>query len=293
MGRTHSLLRTLATILVVIGLVMAGAGDVAARGKKKKKVVKKKGPTAAEIKAQEKALGELRGVFKFGMTKDQILKILKKQLSEQYAEKIHATSDVYTQDKLRREEGRKLREVKKSYVEFNGKKTGWDVSIIDDQFRHNTGESMMVYWDPTGGKDQRKFFFFHDGKLYKIFLQLSTENVEGTKGFAFYQGLLEKKFGTGEVGFRTDKDGIEWPDRIIWKTPKYRAEAIDKLSFYGSFCLLVASPEMMREVEAQRAEVAPPPEKENKVIESITDEGDSDPSLSDGAGTIDAILKGD
>jgi hypothetical protein len=250
--------------------------------------------TAAAESAQDKAFTQLRGAYSFGMTKDEVVKVLKKQVYERFGPQIQATRDIALQDKLRRKRKREIRRIEKSFVQFTGKKTGWDVSIIDDQFRHGTDESMMVYWENYQGKNQRRFFFFHDGRLYKMFIALNTDAMGGAgKTFAHYQGILEKRFGGGKVGFRTDKDGTEWPSYIEWKSKKYKVRALDKLSFYGAFCIWIAEPGMLAAVHQVRADRAPPPEEKNKVIKSITAEGDEDPSLNEGAGTIDSILKGD
>jgi hypothetical protein len=280
--------RPLLAILVAAVFILATAGDADARRKKRKKKAKKKAvPTV-----NEKALSALRGKFEFGMSKDEVLKILRKQINERYDEEIQNTNDVYMQDKLRRKKKRELNRVNKSYVEFTGKKTGWDVSIVDDQFKHGTEEAMMVYWENYQGKNQRRFFFFFQGRLYKMFIALNTEAMGGTgKNFAYYQGILERRFGAGLVGFRTDKEGIEWPNHIDWKSKKYRVRALDKLSFYGSFCLWVADPGVMAQVNQLREERAPAAKEDNRVIKAITADGAEDPELGEGAGTIDSILK--
>src|SRR4051794_4750898 len=51
----------------------------------------------------KKALSEKFAGFKFGMTKDEILGVLQKQINERYEEKIKATTDVAAQDRLRKE----------------------------------------------------------------------------------------------------------------------------------------------------------------------------------------------
>ncbi len=295
MGRSrfsmHSWRPVLAALVALV-FILATAGNADARKKRRKG--KKRAKAAPTAPVNEKALGDLRGPYKFGMTKDEVLKVLRKQINERYDEEIGNTNDVYEQDKLRRKRKHELSRVSKSYVEFTGKKTGWDVSIIDDQFRHGTDESMMVYWENYQGKNQRRFFFFFEGRLYKMFIALNTAAMGGEgKNFAYYQGILEKRFGPGKVGFRTDKDGIEWPDHIDWSSKKYHVRALDKLSFYGAFCLWIADPSELARVEDLRASRAPKAHDDNRVIKSITEDGDEDPSLKEGASTIDNILKND
>src|SRR5688500_4531893 len=118
--------------LLILALLFAFAGPAAAGGgkTKKKQGVTKKSPKpkkAPPVSAEhKKKLAELMSAFKFGMSKDEILGVLQKQLDERYAEQIAATTDVAAQDKLRREKKQELDRVRKTYVEFDGKKTGWD-----------------------------------------------------------------------------------------------------------------------------------------------------------------------
>src|SRR5262245_48271102 len=53
--------------------------------------------------AHKKALAELYGGFKFGMTKDEVISVFSKQLDERYDDKIKATTDIAAQDRLRRD----------------------------------------------------------------------------------------------------------------------------------------------------------------------------------------------
>src|SRR5687768_3234455 len=137
----------------------------------KKPPPKKVVPVSAEKK---KVLAELYAGFKFGMSKDDVLKVLQKQLDERYEEKIKATTDMMIQDRLRKEKKDELARVNSSYVVFDGKRTGWDVSIVEGEFAHKTDESMLDRWENKDGKNQRRFFFFHDGKLWKMFVSLDV-----------------------------------------------------------------------------------------------------------------------
>src|SRR5688500_20398709 len=59
----------------------------------------KKGPAPMVGAAQKKSLAEKFAGFKFGMTKDEVLGVLQKQINERCEEKITATTDVATQDR--------------------------------------------------------------------------------------------------------------------------------------------------------------------------------------------------
>lgn len=196
------------------------------------------------VKINKEALAELKGEFKFGMSKDDVLGILSKQLKSKYKEQIQNTSDIYTQDALRRKQNSELKTVRKSYVEFQGKKTGWDVSIIDDQFGHSSDESMLVYWEHNAdGNDQRRFFFFYMGNLYKMYVILNSKILPPEKrNFEFFREMMAKRYGPGKLVTKKKRNGKVIPVLMDWASSKVHVQAIDKLSFYGSFCLSVADP---------------------------------------------------
>ncbi len=285
----RSLIRTLGVLAIATSFVTISAGDATARRKKRRKKAK----VVKAIKVNEKALSALKGPFKFGMSPKQVIKKIRQQVREATADKIRGTSDVYQQDKLRKDARDKVRRVTKSYLKFKGQRTGWDVSIIDDQFRHKTRESMLVYWENNQGKDQRRFFFFHNRRLYKMFIQLNTASL-GLKreSFAFFQRVVEKRFGPGKVGFRTDSDGAQFPNRIEWVSPRIHAMALDKLSFYGAFCLSIAKTPVELELAKLRKDKAPPPKKANAVIKAVVSSGNDDPDIDDNAGVVKDMLKG-
>ena len=280
-----SRIKTLSTVLALAAGLVLGAGLAASPSADAAKPKKKPVATAPmKITAEhKKALTELMGEFKFGMEKDAIVGILTKQLDERYAEQIAGTSDIYTQDKLRKEKKEELARVTKSYVEFQGTKTGWDVSIIDSEFGHKNDESMLVYWENQGGKNQRRFFFFHEGKLYKMFIALDTKPfAEDQRNFDFFRGLMEGRFGKGK----------EETGKITWRTEAFEVKAIDKIQFYDTFGLVIADARVQAAVVQARADKAEPKATDNNILKSVTEKGaDDKPSLDDNKDVLKDVIK--
>lgn len=283
--------RWLATVLTLsLGLALGTGGDAWAKGKRKKPVPAKKAPAEKvppPTAEQKKALGELMGAYKFGMDKDEIIGVLTKQIDERYAEQIAGTSDVLTQDKLRKEKGKDISRIKQSYLEFKGKKSGWDVSLIDTEFAHNTGEAVLVHWENAGGKNQRRFFFFYDGKLWKMLVAVDTKALpDDQRNFKFFRELMEARYGKART-----VDG-----RAVWTVtePALEVHAIDKMAFYGTFALLAQDPNLVPQVMATRKANAPETKKPDAIIEVIREKGnDSDKvNLDENSDAVDAIING-
>jgi hypothetical protein len=90
---------------------------------------------------------------------------------------------------------------KRSRVSFDrGATSAWDVSVIDTEFARGSGESMMEHWQKIDGRDQRRFLFFHEGALYKIFIQVSIPQLdESQRSFDAFAKAIADEYGGAVV----------------------------------------------------------------------------------------------
>jgi len=281
--RTSTLLAALLAISAP-GLVSAAPKKAAATAKKAPPAPKKKAapPLSAEHK---KALADLYGGFKFGMSKDDVLAVLQKQIDERYEDKIKATTDITVQDRLRKEKKAELARSSSTYVAFDGKKTGWDVSIVENEFAHGTGESMMERWENEGGKNNRRFFFFKDGKLWKMFVSLDVSVLpEDKKNFATLESYMAAKYGPGETDVGS---GI-----ITWHAGEFDARAVDRLKDYDAIGIAIEDPKVRTELMAEREQHAPPKKETPAVIKAVLDtDGKDHPDVKSNGGAVDAVIQ--
>jgi hypothetical protein len=275
------------SLILAVGLVGSSSAIAAPKkapapkAAKKEKVVPKKAvpPPSAEAK---KKLAANMGPFKWGMTKDEIIAGLQKDLDARYEEKIKATSDIPMQDRLRKEKKTELARIASTYTAFEGKKGGWDVSIIEQEFAHNTGESMLERWENQDGKNNRRFFFFKDGKLYKMFIQLDVSILpEDKRNFETFKGVMTSNYGQGDV-----EGGL-----ITWRTPEFDVRAIDMLKSYGAVAIAIEDPRVTKELIAERAEKAPKKADTNPIIKAIVDtDGTDKPDVKNNT-AVDAVIQ--
>src|SRR4051812_19930691 len=66
------------------------------------------GPPPMVSAEHKKALAEKFGGFKFGMSKDEVLAVLQKQIDERYEDKIKGTTDIAQQDRYRKDKKSEL-----------------------------------------------------------------------------------------------------------------------------------------------------------------------------------------
>ena len=275
----------LAAILAVSapGLVANAAPKKAATAKKATAPKKKAAPPVnAEHK---KALVELMGGFKFGMSKDEVVAALQKQVDAEYDEKMKAAVDISAQDRVRADKKRALAQATGTYVNFDGKTTGWDVSIIENEFAHNTGESMMDRWENEGGKNNRRFFFFKDGKLWKMFLSLDVSVLPADKkNFATLEQYMEAKYGAGDIDIESGQ--------ITWHAGEFDARAVDRLKDYDAIGIAIEDPKVRSAVMADREQHAPAKKETPAVIKAVLDTDNKDhPDIKSNGGAVDAVIQ--
>ena len=229
-----------------------------------------KGKKAPSMNAdQARSMESLGGKFKWGMSHEEVWKSLEEQVKARYKELIEKERDVNKQDDLRKNELMDIKKAKDSLVQFEGKKSGWDVSIIDKEFAHKNGESMIVMWE----KDQRRFLFFWNGKLYKQYIAFDAEHpVFKGKTFDDFVKILTNRYGNPEMKFaqmRTKDDMVvshmEWPAH-----GDYKLWAVDQSHFYGNFCLRLFNPKVQAEIDRVRGERDPRKPQGNALIDSVT-----------------------
>ena len=288
MGRIRSALLFTALLGFAATPVVAGGAKKPAPAKKgaktKEPPAPKKPPPPPVVSAEhKKALAEKFAGFKFGMTKDEILKVLQKQIDDRYEEKIKATQDIALQDRFRKEKKSELARTSSTYVVFDGKKTGWDVSIIEGEFAHGTGESMMERWENDGGKNNRRFFFFKDEKLWKMYISLDVSMIpEEKRNFDTFKGVMEGQYGKG---------GIEG-GTISWRAGEFDARAVDRLKDYGALGLVVEDPKVRDSLVATREAVAPKKAETPSVIKAVIDTDHSDhPDVKSNSGAVEAVIQ--
>jgi hypothetical protein len=271
------------TFAAALGLAAAAAAPAALAGPEHRSIPKPRKAMAVSAE-HRKALAKLTGGYKFGMTRDEVIAVFSKQLDEEYDERIKATTDIPTQDRLRRDKKNEVNRLQQSYISFDdGKPSPWDVSIVDAEFAHNTGEAMLERWEKQGGLNQRRFFFFFDGKLWKMFISLDLSILpEDERNFAAFEEKMERAYGPGEVE----------SNRIIWRTADIEARAIDKLKSYGMLAVVIEDSSVRRQVDATREAKAPPRHEGNGVIRAVIDKDNTDhPNVKANSDTIDTVIR--
>jgi hypothetical protein len=171
---------------------------------------------AGRAGAQASPIATSMGDLRWGLTEDEVIS---------YAQRTKANVD-------------------KKVVNFEHKGSKWDNSPIAGEFTYGNNESMVA----SRTKDADVYYFFSDGKLWKIVKVL--KNAKGD--FKKFSAKVESKFGKGRVkkGEVTPGQGntqwLEYLDR------NSRMRAVDNSSKRGGFALIYEEMATVRALASTR-----------------------------------------
>jgi hypothetical protein len=209
------------------------------------------------------------------MTPEEITAKVQDHVRASFDERLKKTlNDPTKQDRVRKEMAAEVERVKTKLIKFDGQKTGYDVSIVDQEFLHGTGESMLV----TKEELNTRYFFFADDRLYKMFLAFDKEMLQG-KSFREFGQLMQARFGKARevnVEERT-KAGVKSKlDYFIWGSKSGdMLRLVDRSEFYDVFCLVIYDGKVAEKQDEIRKSRAGNVHKDN-LVESVTTQSNND-----------------
>jgi len=173
----------------------------------------------------------------WGMSRDQVVAIVKEEIKQKYWPQIQAVQDDgVAEQNLRNRMERDQQKFVDSCVKFDGQETPWNVSMIDQEFTHNNQEEMCKY----DRGDSVDFYFFIRGKLWKIFRSLGGQLAAAPPTFEDMRAQMEAQFGPGEsltslneYTLVTTTYGVKWIDSQTEMQLRW-------LDLYGVFAIVLA-----------------------------------------------------
>ena len=121
------------------------------------------------------AIGPALGDLHWGMTRDEVYNHFVNKIREDYRVPLAKATGAIEEDRLRAELNDKVRAIRDSYVRFDGRATGWDVSFLRDEYTHRNSEAMLQIND----ENSQNFYFFINGRLWKWFKAFNADVFAG------------------------------------------------------------------------------------------------------------------
>jgi hypothetical protein len=250
------------SLMVAIAFLASGPADARKRTRKSSPR-----PTASKQTIKEVAL--LMGKYKWGMSSRAVVNLLANEIRHDYAERLKKEKEPLRQDKLRRDMAEEIAKLRKDHVKFVGKASLWDVSLVDEEFAHKNDESMVVRW----GRRDRRFYFFHGDKLWKIYIAFNSD-LYRDKTFEDFAAVVQHRFGPAERKFRMTLKGESTLSHLQWPPAGSTSlVAIDNTEFYGNFCLLLIDRKANQLIQARRKRAQSSKQYRDPLIDAVTKPG--------------------
>jgi hypothetical protein len=130
----------------------------------------------------------LMGDYRWGMSAMDVFKLMSADIETEYKERQKAAKDAIAQDNNRKWRQEQLQRIKANHVKFTANSNHrWGVSLIQYEYEDDANEEMLWIKTTTG---LRKFYFFKNGDLWKIYYAYSTDTWPGKA----YEEVVDEKF---------------------------------------------------------------------------------------------------
>lgn len=194
----------------------------------------------AEPLAPERFDPSLRGL-RFGWNLDETVSFLKKRVENRYGVLIRDTMDVRDRDRLRREAIEEANRIGQEIVKFDGTRTGWNVSVVKDEFGQGFGEEMLHLRE---GKTHL-YFFFAEGRLYKFVISADKGQRDAN------MLALANAYAAPKNTVYADPAAKEGVQAMEWEAGTMTLRVEDRSRDYQCCTLRWADAEMDRAVQAK------------------------------------------
>jgi hypothetical protein len=209
------------------------------------------------------SIEESLGGLKWGMNQNALFALLKHRIRIDFEKQIKAERDIVRQDALYQEAKQRYSSARENVIDFDGRKTGWDVSPLVDEFRHGSDESLLV----TDGEPAREHYFFIQGRLWKWYRELKPAAWDGAAAdYARLAARLRSDFGAGKPQkVRLDEGGAPLTG-VVFEDDRTRVTLMKRGS---ELCLVYEHRATLDHLDTLRARALPRGPKQNGALNMI------------------------
>lgn len=172
--------------------------------------------------------------LEWGVSSEDVLAHHRERIMENYRTDIAGIRDPIEIDQMRRDAEDAYLEIEASVADFSGARTGFEVSVIQDEVRAGAGQSMMSMRDDWS----TYYYIFYDNRLQKMIVTYDQASM-GFVGFeAFVERLESALGGPTATDWEVDDIGVRHMTNASWEDDAARVRAADKSDMFASFLLI-------------------------------------------------------
>ncbi len=189
------------------------------------------------------------GTLDWGANHQAVLAKLKADLDARYEERLEKTSDTLQVDRILREKSAAFAAIEKTFISFSGQRTGYESSLIADDFKANNDESVLRIDE----RDAQRYFFFLEDRLWKVLVAYNT-GVSTKVPFPSFVDQVKSKYGaplavdTDSAGGKKVMLAAHWEDGLTHLIVE------DRTGFFGTFVMKFVEKNEGLALERKRSE---------------------------------------
>ena len=216
-------------------------------------------------------LEQSMGDIQWGWSPKQVYRHLKKEIEASYQEPIAKTTDAIEEDRLRHKMAEETREIRDSYLEFDGTPSAYDSGYLKGEFTHRNGESLLR----VRTENTQDFFFFINERLWKRYRAFDSSVFEGAS-FAEFGAALQQRYGKAKTKSGVRAPGTPTTQWLEWKEPRVLARAVDNNEFYGFYCLILEDRKTVAQLGKLRKNKAEQAAAGGGLVDMVAEQSDED-----------------
>lgn len=180
------------------------------------------------------ALSEELGGLSWGASMEEVLTVKRDEIMEAYRTEIAGLRDPIEIDRLRRVADAEFTTIEESVRVFDQARTGYEVSVIQDEVTGASGQSMLSVREDWS----THYYVFQDDALVKLVVTYDQASLNFL-GFEAFVERLEAVFGGPEsTDWRVDDIGVRHMTRATWEDDDTRVRVEDKSRMFASYLLV-------------------------------------------------------
>lgn len=218
--------------------------------------------------AQRKAgdLSSVLGDVKWGDSKDVVLKKMKAQLMAEARKDAGKSKDPLLMQRARKEALDRYNEAEKTYTRLEGQSTGYEISIIGDEFSANNGEAFIRVKDSVA----QRFYFFVDGAFYKLVVAYNASYLRDTN-FESFVALSARKYGRPTAAEYDDIRGEEQLALVTWEDPETALAVKNKKELFDTYTMAFSDRQTLKRLESSKRRVGGSDKDPNELSAQVQD----------------------
>lgn len=196
-------------------------------------------PTAAPAAAgkdegpkPKEGISAILGTLDWGAHHSDVLARIKADLDEKFRERLEKTVDTLSVDRILKEKAKAFAAIEKTYIRFTGQRTGYEASLIADDFQTNNDEAVLRIDD----RDAQRYYFFKNDRLWKVLVAYNA-SISSAVPFPKFLEQVQSKYGKPLSIDHDEADGQKTIVAGHWEDELTHLVVEDRTGFFGTFVM--------------------------------------------------------